>query len=344
MSKKLLTETAWKNVVDNPDEYEAFVYLIVNKLNGKKYIGRKFTKKRNRIKNKNSSTGRKKLIVSESDWRYYKSSSDTLKHDIDKYGEDNFDFIVLEWCKTRASAMYLEVEYQIKNDVLTKKLENTDEFEYYNNNILSRYFRPKEPGTVEYETKCRNISEALKAGFKNGNIVHPMRGKIHPNRGKKLPQTGHDKNFGKTWYTNGKTNLFLKEDDGVPSGYVPGLTKINPDQKSKYINKYLTNPKRCLNCGKILTYEDRKRSYCTSTCQNYKHRLRMSKKWKSNPALNMSFAGVIVTPFGKFFSYKSAALAENTTIYKLKKKILTDNLYQFVPKKEIPQEWLDECI
>lgn len=174
MSKKLLTETAWKNIVDNPDEYEAFVYLIVNKINGKKYIGRKFTKKRNRVKNKKSNTGRKKLIVSESDWRYYKSSSDTLKCDIDKCGEENFDFIVLEWCRTRTSAMYLELEYQIKNDVLTKKLENTDEFEYYNNNIMSRYFRPKEPDTAEYETKCRDISEVLRYWFKTGNIVRPV--------------------------------------------------------------------------------------------------------------------------------------------------------------------------
>lgn len=283
MSKKLLTETAWKNVADNPDEYEAFVYLIVNKLNGKKYIGRKFTKKRNRITNKNSNSGRKKLIVSESDWKYYKSSSDSLKRDIAEYGEDNFDFIILEWCKTRAEAMYLEVEYQVKNDVLTRRIENTDEFEYYNNNILSRYFRPKNPGTVEYETKCRNISEALKTGFKNGNIVHPMLGKVHPNRGKKLPQTGHNKNFGKRWYTDGKTNLFLKDCEDIPTGYVLGLTKTNPDQKTKYIRAYSSNPKRCHNCNKVLTYENRKRFYCTSRCQNFKHRGRMSKKWKTNP-------------------------------------------------------------
>lgn len=60
--------------------------------------------------------------------------------------------------------------------------------------------------------------------------------------------------------------------------------------------------------------------------------------------LNMSFVGVIVTPLGKFFSYKSAAIAENTTVYKLKKKIRDNELYQFIPKKSIPQGWLDECI
>lgn len=143
MAKKQLTETKWKNVPDNADDFEAFVYLIVNKDNGRKYIGRKFTKQRRRKKpNKNAT--RRKLTISESDWKTYKSSSKELLEDIERYGEDSFEFIVLEWCENRIKAMYLELEYQVKNDVLTKRLPN-GEFEFYNTNIMTKYFRPKDP-------------------------------------------------------------------------------------------------------------------------------------------------------------------------------------------------------
>lgn len=156
--KKQLTETKWVNIVENVEDYEAFVYMIVNRETGRKYIGRKFTKQRRRRK-PNKDAKRRKLTISESDWRTYKSSSSELIKDIEKYGEDAFDFIILDWTDNRIKAMYLELEYQVKNDVLTKRLPN-GEFEFYNTNIMTKYFRPKES---EPHTKIvdRNIEKYI---------------------------------------------------------------------------------------------------------------------------------------------------------------------------------------
>lgn len=344
--KKIITETKWTNVVDNTEDYEGFVYLIVNKTNDRKYIGRKFTKKRNR-KKISETAKRRKLVISDSDWKYYKSSSAELQKEIEQLGEDNFDFIILEWCKTRASAMYLEVEYQVKNDVLTKKLEN-GEYEYYNSNIMSKYFRPKEYGTEQYEAKCRNISKALTEAFRSGKIKHPMEGKIHPNKGKKLPQTAPaiPPALGTTWYTNGEVNLQIKKGQTIPPDFYKGQVKKKTDNyRKKFTSSYSQNPKFCKKCGEKLPYSKRKQMYCGAKCQDSTHSDRMRVKWKSNPMLNPSFSGIVITPIGEFLSYKSAAKAENTTPYKLRRKI-DSNLsgYQFIPKKEIPKEWLEECL
>ena len=43
------TLTPWNGVVDNPDDYEGFVYCITRN-DGKYYVGMKFTKSRRRVK------------------------------------------------------------------------------------------------------------------------------------------------------------------------------------------------------------------------------------------------------------------------------------------------------
>lgn len=340
------TQTKWENVVKNPDDYEGFVYLIINTINDRKYIGRKFTKKRNRIKLSETSK-RRKLVISESDWYYYKSSSDELKADIAKYGQDSFRFIILEWCKTRKDAMYLEVEYQVKNDVLTKKLD-TGDYEFYNSNIMSRYFRPKEAGTIEYETKCRNISTSLKDGFSSGRIVHPMKGKQHPNRGKKLPQTGiknKGRYIGHICYTDGTRNLFLPKSKKPPTDFKRGITRVKVDQIAKFKKLYSENLKYCKACGVELSYENRKRTYCGTECQQTTHSSRMHDHHSSTPLINPFIVGMYITPYGKFLSSIKAANAEKSTAYKIKRKckLKTDG-YEFIPLKEIPKEWLNECL
>ncbi|WWT39518.1 GIY-YIG_SF superfamily protein [Microcystis phage Mel-JY01] len=161
-------ETKWVGVVDNTDDYESFVYLIINKLNNRKYIGRKFTKKRNKKKISETSL-RRRIVITDSDWKYYKSSCDELKRDIEKFGEDNFEFIVLKWCKKRIEAIYLEVEYQVKNDVLTKKFQD-GMYEYYNTNIMSKFYRPKDD--KEYDTigKDKILTEKYISKILKNNI------------------------------------------------------------------------------------------------------------------------------------------------------------------------------
>lgn len=205
---------------EEASKYEGFVYLIEHKNSGRKYVGRKYFGRHLRKKVKGR-TNRKRVKLT-SDWRFYTSSSAKLKALIESEGVHSFTFTILHLCKTRQQTNYKEVEEQFLRDVLNKKLPS-GEYEYFNDNIMSRYFKPKEVGTPEYEAKCNNISRALKEGYANGTVTHGLKGKVHPNRGKKLPQTGHQENCGRTWYNNGKTNLRLREDDEIPDGFTPGL-------------------------------------------------------------------------------------------------------------------------
>ena len=134
--KKLPTN--WQNVPADITKYIGFTYLIINKINEQKYIGKKFFWFTNRIKVE----GRKnrKIVTKESDWKTYESSDHEVKSDIIKFKKENFDFIILDCYKTKRELTYAEVEQQFKRDVLTKKLPN-GLYEYYNSNISGRYFR-----------------------------------------------------------------------------------------------------------------------------------------------------------------------------------------------------------
>lgn len=115
-------------IEDIDDQYIAFVYLITNNLDGRKYIGKKllsFTKTK-------TVKGKKKKIKSESDWKTYWSSSDLLKSDVLKYGESNFKREILHFCKTKGTANYFEAKEQMLNEVL----ENPEK--WYNRQIQCR--------------------------------------------------------------------------------------------------------------------------------------------------------------------------------------------------------------
>ena len=112
------------------DEYEGFVYLITNKTNGKKYIGKKLAKFKT---TKPPLKGRKnkRRGTKESDWREYWGSSDRLNEDVQQYGEDNFTREILYLCKSRAEMSYIEAREQFDRRVL-----ETDD--YYNGIINVR--------------------------------------------------------------------------------------------------------------------------------------------------------------------------------------------------------------
>lgn len=126
--KKLVTEI--------PEEYIGFVYLITNKLTGRKYIGKKlakFSKTTYKTVTLKNGTKKKKRIKSkvDSDWRDYYGSSDLLNKDIQKLGKENFTREILYFCKTKAECSYVEAREQFSRKVL----ESTD---YYNGHIQVR--------------------------------------------------------------------------------------------------------------------------------------------------------------------------------------------------------------
>lgn len=106
---------------DQIDKYIGFVYLITNKTNGRKYIGKKlfwFSKTR-------TVKGKKKKEKALSDWPVYWSSSEELKNDVKSLGEENFTREILHLCGNKGTMSYLELREQIDRRVM-----ETDE--YYN--------------------------------------------------------------------------------------------------------------------------------------------------------------------------------------------------------------------
>jgi len=115
-------------------DYFGFVYLITNKTNGRKYIGRKY------LWQFRTPKGKKRKVKSESDWKKYYGSCPELKEDIDRIGKDNFSRTILSLHKTKGKTNYEETRQLFTNGVLTEALEDGTPA-FYNSNILSRYFR-----------------------------------------------------------------------------------------------------------------------------------------------------------------------------------------------------------
>ena len=119
-----------KSIETLPEDCEAFVYLITNTTNNKKYIGKKLAKfKKTRPPLKGKKNKRRSKV--ESDWKDYWGSSDHLQQDVQELGEDKFTRELLYYCESRGIASYLEAREQFERRVL-----ETDE--YYNGIINVR--------------------------------------------------------------------------------------------------------------------------------------------------------------------------------------------------------------
>jgi hypothetical protein len=115
-------------------DYFGFVYLITNKSNGRRYIGRKY------LWQFRTPKGKKRKVKSESDWKKYYGSCPELKEDIDKFGRENFSRTILSLHKTKGKTNFEETRQLFNNNVLTEALDSGTPA-YYNSNILNRYFR-----------------------------------------------------------------------------------------------------------------------------------------------------------------------------------------------------------
>lgn len=111
-----------------------FIYEITNKVNGKKYIGKKQCIRKIKRKPLKGKT-RNRIDHKESDWKTYTSSSNELNEDIKKYGKENFEFRILKVCGSKWELGYEEIKEQIARDVLRRD-------DYYNGIINVRIGTP----------------------------------------------------------------------------------------------------------------------------------------------------------------------------------------------------------
>ena len=120
-----------KEISDEDIEgYVAFVYIITNLVDNKRYIGKKIFKSIQRKKVKGKT--RRKKVEKESNWKKYYGSNLELLADVEKYGADKFEREIVKLCKTRGTANYFEAKLQMQHEVL----ENPDKF--YNQWVMCK--------------------------------------------------------------------------------------------------------------------------------------------------------------------------------------------------------------
>ena len=115
--------------------YVAFVYIITNLTNDKKYIG----KKRLQFIKTKSVNKKKKRVKVPSDWKEYWGSNKELHEDIEKLGVQNFKREILYLCKTLGESSYFEAYEQFVRHVLSCPEQ------YYNSWIMCRVNRSHLP-------------------------------------------------------------------------------------------------------------------------------------------------------------------------------------------------------
>ena len=124
---------------ETPEDYQGFVYEIVDLYNNKRYIGKKnFWKPK--ILPKNSKRSRRVRTRVESDWKTYYSSNKELQLLAETNDEVLFERIILRLCKTKGEMSYYEAKLQFERDVLLRD-------DYYNEfigcKIHSRHLKRK---------------------------------------------------------------------------------------------------------------------------------------------------------------------------------------------------------
>lgn len=100
-----------------PIDTYGFIYQITNKINNKKYIGKKQifkVLKRKPLKGKKN----KRHFQVESDWKLYTGSCNELNDDINKHGKHNFIFEIVMLCNSKWELSYHEAKMQFENNVL----------------------------------------------------------------------------------------------------------------------------------------------------------------------------------------------------------------------------------
>lgn len=123
-------------VEELPEDCVGFVYIITNRVSGRKYIGKKlakFAKTTYKVVKLKNGTKKKKKIRSKinSDWLTYYGSNEELTQDVAALGADNFTREIMYYCRSKAECSYIEAREQFTHKVLESQ-------DYYNGQISVR--------------------------------------------------------------------------------------------------------------------------------------------------------------------------------------------------------------
>jgi len=108
-------------------DYVGFVYVITDKSNGLKYIGKKGLISRRRLPPLKGKKRRRVKII-ETDWQDYYGSSESVKMLVEEKGRENFHREIVRLCNKKAEMSYYEARMQFLTDCLLKPDEYYNEF------------------------------------------------------------------------------------------------------------------------------------------------------------------------------------------------------------------------
>lgn len=152
--KHNLLETPWTfdgEVFDGPiDKLHGFVYIITYLPTGQKYIGKKSFWQMRKPK------GAKRRKKSESDWKKYWSSSDTIKALVKEFGPSQFSREIISLHELSRDVNYCEVRMQWHLNVL-EEVDSSGQRVYLNENIAGKWF----PGLyIDWKERSRTAKSA----------------------------------------------------------------------------------------------------------------------------------------------------------------------------------------
>lgn len=142
-------------------EYHGFIYLIVNKVNNKFYIGK--------FQNYRYTNGVRKNIRDYSD---YYGSGKLITKAVEKYGKENFDRYILEYTFNHEDAREKELYYQTKYNVDKNKNFYNISINSDGGNTLSGY---TEEQMKEYK---KNMSNKIKNIYENNEEIKEKISKV----------------------------------------------------------------------------------------------------------------------------------------------------------------------
>lgn len=122
------------NLEKIPEGSIGFVYIITNKTNNKKYIGKKLLENKKKRKPLKGRVNARRYKV-ESDWKEYTGSSPKLNIDIEISGKENFQFNILSFHPSKLMLAYHETKTIIDNNAIFSS-------DFYNE-VLNCRFRNK---------------------------------------------------------------------------------------------------------------------------------------------------------------------------------------------------------